>query len=199
MAEDRNDPAGTANNPDGKVTTRAQSRPGRSRTQGSKDQPLESIEESDNEGNTPTPVPQGRRHYTKALDDGDKLDNCIDPTFKSWARTIKQKLLLNGDHYPTEQHKMYHVFTRTTGTASRHLEVPFDQDEFSSSQEMIEYLGKALGHPFEVSEAKDKYADLQMDQFDTFLEFKTEFTLTANLARIRKEDWFHDMKRKQEV
>ena len=81
-------------------------------------------------------------------------------------------------------------------SSSEYLEVPFDQKEFKSANDMIEYLKKALGHPFEVSEAKDKYTDLHMDQFDTFQAFKTEFTLTANLAHISKNDWFHDLKRK---
>jgi hypothetical protein len=80
------------------------------------------------------------RKSSKKVPDSVQLFNRINLTFESWRIEIQSKLYINSDHFPTEENRMFYVFSRTTRDAQKHLFPRFDKDfsiQFVTVQDML--------------------------------------------------------------
>jgi hypothetical protein len=103
---------------------------------------------------------------------------------------VDGKLRINQDRYPTEDARMYYVYSQTAGDAQKHLYPRYRRgatDPFVSADEMLDYLKGILTDPDEAREAKWKYDRLTMTLSETFFEFKTKLLHLAGVAGVPRE------------
>ncbi|OJD22342.1 hypothetical protein ACJ73_06313, partial [Blastomyces percursus] len=55
------------------------------------------------------------------IDDPKHLTDGKEPFFEHWLSRMKNKFVVNADHFPTEESKIAYIENRTDGAAARHL------------------------------------------------------------------------------
>ena len=45
----------------------------------------------------------------------------MDPTWETWNKAIREKLLVNEDYYPSSDAQIAYIYSRISGTAVEHL------------------------------------------------------------------------------
>jgi hypothetical protein len=139
-----------------------------------------------------------RYRFSRKIEDPDKLDNGVDPTYKQWKDLMDGKMYGNRDWWETEQDRMFYVFGRTQGDARNHLHArwgPESYDPFVDVADMFEFLKQIYINPNEVREAKDAYADLQQG-LTPFPEFRVKFLQLAMQGHIPRSEFKDDLYRK---
>ncbi len=132
------------------------------------------------------------------IDDPDKLDNGVNPTYKQWKDLMDGKMYGNRDWWKTERDRMFYVFGRTEGEARDHLHARWGTDSydpFLDTADMFEFLKQIYTNPNEVREAKDAYADLRQG-LTPFPEFRVQFLKLAMKGHIPRSEFKDDLYRK---
>ena len=85
-----------------------------------------------------------RQHRSSRLshkvNNPDKLDDGMDPTFKQWNDLMEGKLYRNREHFDTNRNVMYYIYERTEGRARKLLSPRWGRkafDPFDSSNNML--------------------------------------------------------------
>jgi len=148
-----------------------------------------------------------RRHKTPVLvekrspkhDDPDKLDDGTSPTYVTWRSLLRGKLSTNADWWPTEQDRIYYVFSRTEGEAQRHLDPQIDKDSpdpWLTVNEMLEHLDTIFQDHFEAERSENSFYALQQSVGEEFNDFHTEFARLASVGRVLASTWHSHLWRK---
>src|SRR6187402_944441 len=158
------------------------------------DQPVRSTESV----RQSTPASQGSQKNNKStrLPDPPILTDGVDPSYEHWIVNIQGKLIINADHYESEDARMYYVFGRTGGDAQKHLYSRFSYDaveRFETVKEMFECLKMIFTNPNKVRDARYEYNQLTMSVAQTFPAFQTQFLHLAGEAQIPKESYRYDL------
>jgi hypothetical protein len=97
-------------------------------------------------------------------DDPDKLDDGTSPSYIAWRSLLRGKLSANADWWPTEQDRIYYVFSRTEGKAQKYLEPRIDEDSLDpwmTVDEMLAYLDINFRNHFEAEQAENEFYALK--------------------------------------
>jgi hypothetical protein len=139
----------------------------------------------------------GRKKSTK-MADPPMFSDGKEVKFKAWKTDMRQKLLLNEDHYPTTTHKMAYLKSRCEGKALLHINPRMQEDASTpcrSVDDMFDHLESVLHDPNRKALARDEYADLKIAAKQDFTDFLAEFTRLAEEADqpamdLRKRDLY---------
>lgn len=132
------------------------------------------------------------------IEDPDKLNNGVDPTFNQWKDLMDGKMHGNRDWWKTERDRMFYVFRMTEGKARDYLHTRWgvdSYDPFVDVADMFEFLRQNFTNPNEVREAKDAYAVLKQGS-TPFPEFRSQFLMLAMQGHIPRSEFKDDLYRK---
>lgn len=127
------------------------------------------------------------------------LSDGKDHTFRQWSASIRDRLLVNEDHYPTDVSRRALIWGTTTGLAKTYLEPQYlsDTHGFQSADEMMDLLGSYFLTGNETEAARNAFDDLRMGQEkhqnESFPEFKARFQSAAITGQVPSTDWFRLM------
>jgi hypothetical protein len=110
------------------------------------------------------------------MDDPDKFsgkDGDID--FDTWKSDIQAKLRVDGKSFDDENHKIEYVCSRTTSNARNHIRDRTDDDEFTTSSEVIKALEAVYGDPYQAIKAEAELQRLGQSLHGSFYAFYSEF------------------------
>ncbi|KFY97259.1 hypothetical protein V500_02153 [Pseudogymnoascus sp. VKM F-4518 (FW-2643)] len=118
------------------------------------------------------------------------LSDGIEHTFLQWSASIRDRLVVNEDHYPTDVSRRALIWGTTTGLAKTYLEPRYlsATHGFRSANEMMDLLGWYYLTGNETERARDLFDNLQMGEkghaTETFLEFKARFQSAAIIGQV---------------
>ncbi|OAF60979.1 hypothetical protein VC83_02465 [Pseudogymnoascus destructans] len=126
------------------------------------------------------------------------LSDGVEHTFLQWSASIRDRLVVNDDHYLTDVSRRVLIWGTTTGLAKTYLEPQYlsATHGFRSAEEMMDLLGSYYLTGNETEQARNLFDDLQMGEkghaAETFPEFKARFQSAAsqdNCVVIIKNQW----------
>lgn len=127
------------------------------------------------------------------------LSDGIEHTFMQWSASIRDRLVVNEDHYPTDVSRRALIWGTTTGLAKKYLEPQYlsATHGFRSADEMMDLLGSYYLTGNETEQARNLFDDLQMGEKghtnETFSEFKARFQSAAITGQVTESEWFRYM------
>ncbi|KAJ6115468.1 hypothetical protein N7486_001246 [Penicillium sp. IBT 16267x] len=140
-------------------------------------------------------MPDYRR--SSKIPDALMLDDGKAVKFKNWKREISNKLVLNGDHYPSKRHRIAYVLSRYTGKAALHTMTRADDEStnrYRTYKEILDYLDTVFRDPQRRRVAQREFSLLMMKPSEDFNSFYAEFArLTLKSHReesLLKEDLY---------
>jgi hypothetical protein len=136
-------------------------------------------------------VPEYSKFRSAKVPDPSKLSNGESPTYNYWQVQIIGKFKVNIDYYTNEDARIYYIFNCIEGNAQYYLYTrykPDATDPFETAIEIINYFGKYFINPYRIYEARCEYKKLQINEVQTFHEFKTKFIYLADEAQIHPQD-----------
>lgn len=148
---------------------------------------------------TTTEDPPNRHKKSTISERITPLSDGIEHTFLQWSASIRDRILVNEDHYPTDISRRALIWGTTTGLAKtylepRHLSVTHG---FQSAEEMMDLLGSYYLTGDETEQARNLFDDLQMGEeghaTETFSEFKARFQSAAITGQVTESEWFRYM------
>lgn len=144
-----------------------------------------------------TPIPSERR--SPKHDDPDKLDDGTSPTYVAWRSLLRGKLSANADWWPTEQDRIYYVFSRTEGKAQSYLEPRINEDSLEpwlTVEDMLTHLDTIFRNHFEAEQSENAFYALKQSAGQDFNDFHTEFARLASVGRVPSLTWRSHLWRK---
>ena len=144
---------------------------------------------------TSTPSRPRKTELTEKIDPLDKGDS---PTYHQWEASIRDRLVVNSDHYPTIHSQRALVWGATKGRAKGYLEdIYLSEEGFNNAEEMLELLATYYLTGHETEEARNEFHDIRMGSAshagETFPQFKARFLSLATKGKISKAEWFSFM------
>ncbi|ELR02401.1 hypothetical protein GMDG_05459 [Pseudogymnoascus destructans 20631-21] len=127
------------------------------------------------------------------------LSDGIVHTFLQWSASIRDRLVVNEDHYLTDVLRRALIWGTTTGLAKTYLEPQYlsATHGFRSAEEMMDLLGSYYLTGNETEQARNLFDDLQMGEkghaSETFPEFKARFQSAAITGQVSELEWFRYM------
>lgn len=127
------------------------------------------------------------------------LSDGLEHTFLQWSASIRDRLVVNEDHYPTDVSRRALIWSTTTGLAKTYLEPQYlsDSHPFESADEMMDLLGSYFLTGNESEQARNLFDDLHMGEkghaSETFPEFKARFQSAAITGQVANSEWFRYM------
>jgi hypothetical protein len=127
------------------------------------------------------------------------LSDGIEHTFLQWSASIRDRLVVNEDHYPTDVSRRALIWGTTTGLAKTYLEPQYlsATHGFHSADEMMDLLGSYYLTGNETEQARNLFDDMQMGEKghtnETFPEFKARFQSAAITGQVTESEWFRYM------
>ena len=127
------------------------------------------------------------------------LSDGIEHTFLQWSASIRDRLVVNEDHYPTDISRRALIWGTTTGLAKTYLQPQYlsNTHGFQSADEMMDLLGSYYLTGNETEQARNFFDDLQMGEEghanETFSEFKARFQSAAITGQVTESEWFRYM------
>ena len=145
--------------------------------------------------------PDARRHKSKITEKIDLLDDGISPTYQQWKISVRDRLLVNADHYNTVATRKALIWGTTTGLAQSYLLPRYQSDSdhlsFKDHQEMIALLESYFLTGYETEDARNAFQALHMGgkdhTYESFAEFRGRFTSMAVLGAIPDSELFYYM------
>ena len=134
---------------------------------------------------------------TKLTENIEKLDDSTSPTFQQWRLSIRDRLLVNADHYTDETSRKALIWANLTGLARTYLEPQYQSDsqDFQTAEDMVSLLESYFVTGLEPVLARNAFHDMMMQDKDhgqeTFPEFIARFRSKALLGGVQKSDWFY--------
>jgi hypothetical protein len=147
---------------------------------------------------TPNMVKPAKSKITEKIE---PLDDGTTPTYRQWKISVRDRLLVNADHYDTVPTRKALIWGTTTGLARSYLEPRYQSDSphasFQDHQEMIDLLESYFVTGYETEDARNSFKALWMGEKghenETFAEFKGRFTSMAILGEIPQSELFYYM------
>ena len=127
------------------------------------------------------------------------LSDGVEHTFLQWSASIRDRLVVNEDHYPTDISRRALIWGTTTGLAKTYLEPQYlsNTHGFQSADEMMDLLSSYYLTGNETEQARNLFDDLQMGEEghegETFPEFKARFQSAAITGQVAESEWFRYM------
>ena len=147
----------------------------------------------------PTEEPPYRHNKSTISEKITPLSDGVEHTFLQWSASIRDRLLVNEDHYPTDVSRRALIWGTTTGLAKTYLEPQYlsDTHGFHSADEMMDLLGSYFLTGNETEQARNLFDDLHMGEKghtnETFPEFKARFQSAAITGQVTESEWFRYM------
>jgi hypothetical protein len=144
-----------------------------------------------------SPTPTMYASKTKLTEKIEPLGDGTSPSFRQWRISIRDRFVVNADHYMTEVTKKALIWSTTTGIARSYLEPRYqsDDDDFPSADEMIKTLESYFTTGYETETYRNQFHDMEMGNKDhvneTFAEFTARFRSMAVLGKVSEADWFY--------
>ena len=141
------------------------------------------------------PPPRSKRKLSELTPKITPLDDGSDPSFKQWNASVRDRLELNHDHYPTERSRKAFVWGVTEGRAKGYLEPRYlsRTKPFKDAQSKIRLLKSYFVSGTETETARDEFGRLRMFPSESFPDFKARFLDTAIKGSVSKSEWFYYM------
>ena len=121
-----------------------------------------------------------------------------EPDFEIWKIQIDHKLILNDDHYPSDDKKIYYVFSRLGGEAAKHC-LPRIQKSatkpFHTYQEIIDHLDTRFKDYDKINNARREYQALQQG-IRSFGEFYSDMLRLVTVLDITDAQVVVDLEQK---
>ncbi|ELR05500.1 hypothetical protein GMDG_07422 [Pseudogymnoascus destructans 20631-21] len=127
------------------------------------------------------------------------LSDGVEHTFLQWSASIRDRLVVNEDHYLTDVSRRALIWGTMTGLAKTYLEPQYlsTTHGFRSAEEMMDLLGSYYLTGNETEQARNLFDDLQMGEkghaSETFPEFKACFQSAAITGQVSESEWFQYM------
>ncbi|OBT59928.1 hypothetical protein VE03_10718, partial [Pseudogymnoascus sp. 23342-1-I1] len=127
------------------------------------------------------------------------LSDGVEHTFLQWSASIRDRLVVNEDHYPTDVSRRALIWGTTTGLAKKYLEPQYLSATygFQSADKMMGLLGSYFLTGNETEQARNLFDDLHMGEeghvTETFSEFKARFQSAAITGHVTESEWFRYM------
>ncbi|ELR03746.1 hypothetical protein GMDG_06376 [Pseudogymnoascus destructans 20631-21] len=127
------------------------------------------------------------------------LSDGVEHTFLQWSASIRDRLVVNEDHYLTDVSRRALIWGTMTGLAKTYLEPQYlsTTHGFCSAEEMMDLLGSYYLTGNETEQARNLFDDLQMGEkghaSETFPEFKAHFQSAAITGQVSESEWFRYM------
>ncbi|ELR03022.1 hypothetical protein GMDG_05873 [Pseudogymnoascus destructans 20631-21] len=124
------------------------------------------------------------------------LSDGVEHTFLQWSASIRDRLVVNDDHYLTDVSRRVLIWGTTTGLAKTYLEPQYlsATHGFRSAEEMMDLLGSYYLTGNETEQARNLFDDLQMGEkghaAETFPEFKARFQSAASQDKSPSRNGF---------
>lgn len=128
--------------------------------------------------NTPS-IPHEPKKSTKLPDP--PIFEGRDQDLDSWLSRMRNKLLANGDHYPTDSLQIAYTESRIGGEAAKHIAPRLRAtalNRFGTAEEIFGYLNQVYGDPDRRHTAQRAYLKLYQGK-RSFAEFWAEFQRLA--------------------
>ena len=106
----------------------------------------------------------------------------MDPSkYEDWKLRIRNKLILNGDHYPTEAFKIKYTVSRLSGKAIKYIVLKRRTNSYYSADELLDQLGDIYKIPLVViyRENWEALSELRQQEDQSFPDFYSEFIKIA--------------------
>ena len=140
-----------------------------------------------------------RPYRSTKLPDPPTLTDGNDPKFEDWLTRIKDKLLVNTDHYPTDQIQRVYVIGRIGGEAATYITPrlrPDSSDPYQTVADLYQYLTDIYEDPNRVYVAKDDFRKLYIKKQEPFHTFYSTFTRITNEAQISPAELKYELNHK---
>ncbi|ELR09073.1 hypothetical protein GMDG_03659 [Pseudogymnoascus destructans 20631-21] len=127
------------------------------------------------------------------------LSDGVEHTFLQWSASIRDRVVVNEDHYLTDVSRRALIWGTTTGLAKTYLEPQYlsATHGFRSAEEMMDLLSSYYLTGNETEQARNLFDDLQMGEkghaSETFPEFKACFQSAAITGQVSESEWFRYM------
>ncbi|ELR04494.1 hypothetical protein GMDG_06796 [Pseudogymnoascus destructans 20631-21] len=124
------------------------------------------------------------------------LSDGVEHTFLQWSASIRDRLVVNEDHYLTDVSRRALIWGTTTGLAKTYLEPQYlsTTHGFRSAEEMMDLLGSYYLTGNETEQARNLFDNLQMGEkghaSETFPEFMARFQSAAITGQVSESEWF---------
>jgi hypothetical protein len=147
----------------------------------------------------PSPTPTIQAVKSKLTEKIEPLGDGTDPTFRQWRISIRDRFVVNADHYGTEITRKALIWSTTTGLARSYLEPRYQSDrhDYATADEMIDTLESYFTTGYEKEEYRNQFHDMTMGEKghanETFSEFNARFRSMAVLGEVLEDDWFYQM------
>lgn len=155
----------------------------------------------------PSPVSRsGKRERSAKLPDPPALTDGKNPLYHSWYRLMKNKLLVNDDHFRVfdddercEQAKVAYIYSRCAGDALEHL-TSLTKDYERQGNELVAddvfgFLDSIFENPHRRKEARDSLRRLSYKAGEDFQAYEAKWTRLALDAELPRQSWkeeFHE-------
>jgi hypothetical protein len=139
-----------------------------------------------------TPFSQSHFRKSQLTEKIIALDNGIEPTFIQWRISIRDRLEVNEDHYPTERARKALVWGATIGQAKEYLEPRYNSDThvYTTAEEMIDILATYFLTGSETEEKRREFHALKQHENEPFPSFKASFISLAIQGKVAESEWF---------
>lgn len=143
----------------------------------------------------PTPAPLRSLPPSRITERIDPLSDGVAPTYRQWRTSIRDRLLVNADHYQTPLARKALIWGTTTSLARDYLEPRYASESptiaFRDYQEMIDLLESYFLTGFEEEDARTDFMRMQMGVEESFSEFRGRFSSMAVLGGVPRPEWFY--------
>ena len=139
-----------------------------------------------------TPYPQSHFRKSQLTERIIALEDGTAPTFIQWKISIRDRLEVNEDHYPTERARKALVWGATNGQAKEYLEPRYlsDTHDYATAEEMINLLATYFLTGNETEEKRRDFHALRQRETEPFSDFKARFISLAIQGKVAESEWF---------
>lgn len=149
----------------------------------------------------PENAPELPLYKSKITERIDALGDGIDPTYRQWKISIRDRFSVNADHYPTPETQKALIWSLTKGKARKYLEPRYcssdPRTEFHSYQEMMTVLENFFVSGYETEDARNEFMAMHMQDrhhpHEHFLDFKARFISQSLLGEIPDTELYNYM------
>jgi hypothetical protein len=145
----------------------------------------------------PEPEPEPKKKKVK-MPDPPIFQNDGNPTWEDWR--IDMQVKLRSENTWDENDKMGYILSRTGKNVRALIQTGYVDDEYSTSQEMLNVMANAYDDPHKKTKARTSYRNLRMGESERFDTFMSKFTTYAAQAGItdntmKREDLYDKVTR----
>ena len=121
-----------------------------------------------------------------------------DIAIKDWIQRIRDKLIINEDHFKDDAARTIYVISRTGGTAVKHIQAyrTNNPKHFINPEEVLSTLSDIIGNPNKKDDIRCSFKTLRQKATDTFATFFSQFCIYTNYLKLDKETIIDELKDK---